>query len=428
MHTYAQYRLTFAAAAAALVLAGCSGQHSSVVGTPPVGGGVPAQPAVAGSITPDTSTIQFSPTALPIRGIGTASNRTFTATDTQQNFNGTFTATSSNTGIATVSPGSVSGQQSAQFTVTPVAVGTCTIQVADGTSKKKLKVTVTTVHGIYVTNRGLESVEMFDLAANGNVAPLATWKGNHTHFDAINLLTVDSNANVVASNIGPGISGSLTSFSPNPAGNVAPAAMLTGPDTGINTPEGVYVDATGNTYVSNADRIVEFAPGANGDAVPIRTITGSNTILSGPYELTLDPAGKIYTAEGNVILVYDSTASGNVAPIQEITGPATGLLSCLGIALDAAGNIYVTNFNGNTINVYAPGATGNVKPTSVITSTALNEPYNIALDSTGKIYVTNFGNNSITVFAAGSQGAVSPLATISGSASGLNQPQGIAIF
>lgn len=427
MHKELRIRVGMAATAAALALAACSGHQSSVVGAPPVGGSNATQPA-PGAVTPNSSTIILSPSSLPIRGTGAAFSRTFTATDTQPNFTGTFTATSSNTSIATVSPGSVTGQQSATFTVTPVALGACVIRVGDGTSTKNLKVTVTTVHGIYVTNRGSETVEAFDLTANGNVAPLALWKGRKTQLNAVNLLALDANANVIASNIGPGVSGSLTKYAPNPAGNVAPIAILTGPDTGINTPEGIYVDASGNTYVSNADRITEYAPGWSGDTPPIRTIAGPHTVLSGPYELTLDTAGNIYTAEGNVILVYAAGASGDATPIQEIAGPATGLLSCLGVALDAAGNIYATNFNGNTINVYAPGSTGNVKPSSVITSTALNEPYNITLDASGNMYVTNFGNNSITVFPAGSKGATMPSATISGATTGLNQPQGIALY
>ena len=428
MHTHTRFRATAVAAAAALALAACSGQHSSVVSTPSLGGGSQAQPAGSAAVSPDTSTIILHPSSLPIRGTGAAFNRTFTATDTQPNFTGTLSAATSNAAVATVSPSSVTGQQSATFTVTPVAIGSCTIKVKDGTSSKKLKVTVTSAHGIYVSNRGAESLEAFDLAANGNVAPTATWKGSHTQLNVVNLLTVDANGNVDATNIGPGISGSLTTYAPNPVGNVAPAVVLAGPNTGINTPEGVYVDALGDTYVANADRIVEFGPGASGNATPIRTIMGSHTILSGPYELTLDSAGNIYVAEGNVILVFAASASGDATPIQEITGPATGLLSNLGIAVDAARNIYATNFNGNTINVYAPGATGNAQPSGVITSTALNEPYNIALDASGKIYVTNFGNNSIVVFPAGSNGATMPSATISGSSTGLNQPQGIAIY
>jgi hypothetical protein len=428
MHGSTRLIARVAVAAGALLLAACGGQQQgSMVGLPPVGnqavsGAVPAGPQ------PDSGTIILNPTSLPIRGTGAAFNRTFTATDTQKNFHGTFTAKSSNTAIATVYPSQVSGQQSATFTVTPVSIGQCSIIVKDGKSTKSLKVTVTTAHGIYVTNRGSESIEVFDLAANGNVGPSATWSGTKTGFDAINLLTVDASANVWESNIGPGITGSVEMFPANPTGNTAPAVFLSGSNTGIDTPEGIFIDKSGNTWVANVDRIVEFAPGANGNATPINTIVGSNTLLSGPYELTLDSSGNIYTAEGNVILVYAAGATGNATPIQEIAGPATGLLSCLGIAVDSSGNIWATNFNGNTINEYAKGANGNAQPTNVITSTALNEPYNIALDSNGNMYVTNFGNNSVVVFPAGSKGASNPSATISGSITKLSQPQGIAVF
>jgi hypothetical protein len=428
MFTFTRFFVAAAAASSVILLAACSGQpQSSVIGTPGTG----SQPALPDALTPGpgsgTSTIVTIPNALSIRGTGSSFNGTFVAKDTQPNFQGTITAKSSNAAIATVSPPSIHGQ-SGTFTVTPVAIGTCLIRLSDGTSRKNLKVTITSVHGIYVTNRATESIEAFDLTANGNIAPTAVWKGKKTHLDVVNLLTVDSNANVWASNIGPGIAGSVTEYAANPTANAAPIAMLTGSNTGINTPEGIVVDSSGNSFISNADRIVEFAPGANGNAVPTNTIAGSNTLLSGPYELAMDTTGKLYVAEGNVILVYAAGATGNVAPAQEITGPATALLSCLGLAVDAAGNIYATNFNGNTINVYAAGATGNVKPTTVITSTALNEPYNIALDAHGNMFVTNFGNNSVVVFPAGSSGATTPSATISGALTGLHQPQGIVVF
>lgn len=425
MHTCVRMLAAPAAVTLALVFSGCSGHGAPAPGVPPVGAASQPAPSDAG---PNTSgTITVNPSNLKIRGTASNDTRTFAVQDTQQGFTGTITAKTSNAGVATVSPASINGPNGT-FTVTGTGIGTCRIVLFDGTSHQWVNITVLSLHGIYVTNRGSESVEVFDLASNGNVAPSALWRGSKTLFNTVNLLAVDGNGNVFASNIGPGIAGSVTEYAPNPTGNIAPFGDITGPDTGINTPEGLFVDSLGNTYVSNADRIAEFAPGANGDAVPTRTIVGNKTILSGPYQLTLDSAGNIYTAEGNVILVYAAGASGNVAPTQEITGPATALLSCLGVAVDSTGKIYATNFNGNTINVYAAGTTGNTKPSTVITSTALNEPYNIALDASGNMYVSNFGNNSIVVFPAGSNGATMPSATISGALTGLNQPQGIAVF
>jgi hypothetical protein len=47
-------------------------------------------------------------------------------------FAGTFTAVSSNTGVATVTPSSASGPGPAVFEVAPVAAGSCTVTIADG--------------------------------------------------------------------------------------------------------------------------------------------------------------------------------------------------------------------------------------------------------------------------------------------------------
>src|SRR5579863_1069389 len=167
------------ALAAALALAACSTHGNSIVGTPGGGGGT-VMPDARGTPTP---TIAFIPTSLRIRGTGAENAQTFIATDTQQNFTGTFTAASTNAAIATVSPLKSSGAQSATFTVTPVALGTCSIKVSDKKTTEYLKVTVIPAHGIFVTNRGSESFEAFALTANGDVAPMSTWKGSNTQLN-----------------------------------------------------------------------------------------------------------------------------------------------------------------------------------------------------------------------------------------------------
>ena len=126
---------------------------------------------------------------------------------------------------------------------------------------------------------------------------------------------------------------------------------------------------------------------------------------------------------GNTITVFAATAMGNAAPTSTITG----LSSPEGLALDKTNNIYVTNAGGTAINsssyeVFAAGSTGNATPTDLVvgSATGLINPNGIAVDGNGNIYVADTGSNSLRIFSAGSNGNVSPSSTINGSGTGFN--------
>jgi sugar lactone lactonase YvrE len=96
--------------------------------------------------------------------------------------------------------------------------------------------------------------------------------------------------------------------------------------------------------------------------------------------------------------------------------------------------LYVTNSTVEAVTVYTLDAIGNVLQTDAITgsSTGLNNPDAVAVDAAGNIYVANFGTAtpataSITIYAPGASGDATPTATIAGSNTGLSTPQGIAV-
>lgn len=169
---------------------------------------------------------------------------------------------------------------------------------------------------------------------------------------------------------------------------------------------------------------------------PVQLTRSSLTVGVPPY---FDPSTELPPGSGaaaifvtnlvsNSVTVYAlSSSSSNVFPVATIVGTSTGLDSPVGIAVDSSGNIYVANCGidcastggADSVTVYPPGSNGNVSPIATITgsNTGLNTLQGIALDSNRNIYVTNaFGgalnNGSITVYAAGTNGNVSPLATI----------------
>jgi len=133
----------------------------------------------------------------------------------------------------------------------------------------------------------------------------------------------------------------------------------------------------------------------------------------------------------NSVTVYAVGTTGNATPLQYLNGPSTQLCNPDDVAVDSSDNMYVSNIcapSGHySVTVYAAGATGNTAPTAVISgsNTGLNEPDGIALDPVnGDIYVANGNGGSnlggtVTIYAPGSNGNVAPIGTISGAATGL---------
>ena len=260
---------------------------------------------------------------------------------------------------------------------------------------------------------------------------------------------------------------SLSIFPAGANDNTPPFTTFEG-ETGVLSPTGVALDASGKIYVANAgtgsgkpDTVTVYPSGSNADVAPIATIGGSTSEngasidgLSDPQAIAVSPDGTIFVANGTSgyqshgsITVYAPNATGEVRPIRTISGTKTNdqteLNDPVALATDSALNLYVLNSNGGLnrrgiITVYSPTADGNVAPIRTIANdgsepkTHFASPAGLALDSAGKIYVTNDGSiggdsDSITIYAAGSSGNVAPLATIAGSNTGLKLPQGIAI-
>jgi sugar lactone lactonase YvrE len=188
-----------------------------------------------------------------------------------------------------------------------------------------------------------------------------------------------------------------------------------------------------NTPCNN---VTSYPIGASGNFAP----TFPQPLLCSPTGIAVDANKNIYVTNSGVdgnpsysVAVYAPGSDGQVAPSSVIAGSATGLDVPHGVALDGTGNIYVANIgsdNGDadSVTVYPAGSSGNVAPSAVISGagTGLNLPDGVAIFS-GKIYVSNFGNNSVTVYPVASNGNTAPSATISGLSTGLAGPDGIAL-
>jgi sugar lactone lactonase YvrE len=239
--------------------------------------------------------------------------------------------------------------------------------------------------------------------------------------------------------------GNVELFPLNANGNVAPSITISA-NPAFSDARSSAFDASGNIYIADAagESVLVFSANASGTTGPVDTITGAATGLGFPRGIALDSQGNIYvsnsgdTNNSNVVsvTVYAAGAAANVSPTAVISGAATGFSSPNGIALDTHGTIYVVNESGNanlsssgSVTAYAANATGNASPTVTISgaATGLAEPQSLALDTAGNIYVSNKSGNSVTVYSPGATGNAPPTKTISGAATGLISPNGIAL-
>ena len=313
---------------------------------------------------------------------------------------------------------------------------------------------------LYVTNGNSDGIAVFKAGADGNVAPSYTI-ASPTQVSSPSSVAIGPDGKIYVANGGgqedpPEGSTAITVYPPGSYANVAEIATIgdeaSDDKTSILFPEAIAVDSHGKIYLADSGgqnmtaRIAVFAANSDGNVPPIATIAGDKTGLADPSGLAVDSAGDLYVLNDNggddkrgSIAVYSPGTNGNVAPKATIADGVhdknTQLNTPRALALDSAGNIYVTNASGiDTVTVYAAGKFGNIAPVKIIAGadTGLNLPHGIGVDSDGTIYVSNDGSDNkgvdtVTVYTAGSSGNAKPIATISGSLTGLEKPDGLAV-
>jgi hypothetical protein len=218
-------------------------------------------------------------------------------------------------------------------------------------------------------------------------------------------------------------------------GNVTPVQNISGSNTQLNNPRGLFYDSNANRmYVANlsANSILVFDSFTtlNGDVAPSRVISGASTGLNGPYRLALDDANdRLYVTNylGDSVVVFNnaSAANGNVAPARTISGATTQLESPTGISIDTGRNLLVVTCDaaagGRTLFWdNAAAVNGNTPPNRKIEgsnanfATPIDQYYATAADH---LYTDNyFGSfsNDVTVFhsASTADGNIAPNRTI----------------
>jgi sugar lactone lactonase YvrE len=220
--------------------------------------------------------------------------------------------------------------------------------------------------------------------------------------------------------------------------------------TGLNTPNGLAFDSSGNLWVvdSSNNRVLEFkAPFSTGEAASLvigqptfttnyYTITNS-TSLNSPNGLAFDSGGNLWVADllNGRVIEYTTPFTTREAASLVIGEPSftvandevskTGLNAPNSVAFDSSGNLWVVD--GHRVLKYAaPFATH--EPASVVigqndftnsstvtTSTGLDTPSGLAFDSSGNLWIADKLDNRVLEYTA-------PLSTFEAASVVIGQP------
>jgi hypothetical protein len=188
---------------------------------------------------------------------------------------------------------------------------------------------------------------------------------------------------------------------------LAPVRNLSGANTGLSSPAGVYVDTVNDeigVVNSGSNSVTIYPRTADGDVAPLRALSGGSTGLSGPAGVYVDTVNDeigVVNSGSNSVTIYPRTAAGDVAPLRTLSGPSTGLSGPAGVYVDTVNDeIGVVNHSGNSVTIYPRTAAGDVAPLRALSggSTGLSGPAGVYVDTVNdEIGVVNSGSNSVTI-------------------------------
>ena len=200
---------------------------------------------------------------------------------------------------------------------------------------------------------------------------------------------------------------------PGPAAN-----QLSGPDA-------IFVDAIGNLYVADTynGRIQEFPPGSTSTTKGV-TIAGGNGVGSAanqfePTGVYLDASGNLYvtdysnnrilefppgsTSATNGIIIGGGNGAGSAA--NQLSGPYCGIV-------DGNGNLFVADQGNQRVQKFPAGSTSATNAITVAGgngpgagSNQLLDPSAVFLDRNGDLFVDDMENNRVQEFPPGSTSA-----------------------
>ena len=250
---------------------------------------------------------------------------------------------------------------------------------------------------LYVADHGNHTVRK--ISPTGNVTTVAGLAGNASHadgsatsarfnfpsdvaVDAIGNIYVADTGNSVIRKITPGGIVSTVAGQPGVTGNTDGSA-----DTALfSQPSGVAVDATGNLYVSESNRIRKISP-----AGQVTTLPNFSQPDSALTSVKVDGVGNIYACDAT----YEDIIK--ITPAGVVTCLIPHLFAPYRLAVDSLSNIFMTDLITDTIwKLSAAGVLTQIggqpyetgSTTGIGTDARFDHPSGIAVDSTGTIYIS----------------------------------------
>jgi len=214
-------------------------------------------------------------------------------------------------------------------------------------------------------------------------------------------LTIDGTGNLYVTNFGNGT-----------VSKISQAGVVTTFASGLSQPTGITIDQSGNLYVAsnsvmNTCTIEEIMP--SGAVSSFATITGY------VHSLKIDNTGNLYAANGATASISKITSTGSTSTF------ASGMSSIAGVAVGSNGNLYATGATNGAVYKITPG--GSV--TGVFTGFSFGSPNDIAVDNNNNLYITVFGNNTLSQYNTVTR--INPSGAINTFATGLDEPCGLII-
>jgi len=201
---------------------------------------------------------------------------------------------------------------------------------------------------------GVDAIDIYSPRANGNVKPAAVISGYLTGLASPGAIAVSQRGNILVANQGPmncsspcecfpNGNGSITAYAPGSAANAEPIATIQGPQTRLQTPSAIAVDANENIYVVDSGAIVNGVfggrvgvgcsfPQSIAEQATTHRVAGSSSATgelrrngkaSGDIDI-LDIAefGFYEVAAVSSVLFFKAGSNGNVPPIAIFAVPS----------------------------------------------------------------------------------------------------------
>lgn len=189
---------------------------------------------------------------------------------------------------------------------------------------------------------------------------------------------------------------------------------------GLDMPEGVAIDSSGNVWVANEENypgvVTELSP--TGKALSgSKGYTGS--WLNQPSDLAIDGSGDVWVANELEVLT-ELNSYGN----QVVGSPYTGggMDDDELVAIDGSGYVWITNHGNASLSKFSSNGTA-VSSSSGYTGGGLTDPQGFAISTSSNVWVANNYPNGICEFNSNGTVALgSPFTS-----GGQNMPSGIAI-